>query len=79
MILVFQMLVLDTGIRSEPLMVREDNALDVIAVLEKIEEPENKGVIVIGEYQDDELHISCAPILNVKRFTKIIKERATNG
>lgn len=77
---VIQLVEADTGKRSEPFTVTKETYSQVLEAMlgEKEEEKLPKyGVLVNLEYdRNDEMFISVAPIMNLRRFEEVIKTRS---
>ena len=73
--MICQLIKVDEGTRSEPFTVETGQYKDqFIELLEKLKEPELCGVLVVAEYGDDnQFRVSCAPVMAIERFIKVIE------
>lgn len=72
--LVVQVMKLNLATRSAPIVITELSQLDAVEDICKKSEEEELGILVIGEYINDELEISQAPIMKLETFIKSVKE-----
>lgn len=68
---------MDYGTRSKPINVFDQEHIEKIKELIKgHDSPDKLGVIIIGEYVEEQIELSTAPIMKFERFKKIYEEKA---